>query len=235
MMETFDIDERITNLIRREIEEQTKSIQEAANELQKWHLPTLDAHSFWHILVPTAQAFMAQRGDHRTFSIDEDNRDVIRQMWLYVKGDSECKWDINKGIYLGGKVGCGKTILIQSLCHILGKITGYNIEMISAPQLYKRIVSDGIKSLTRRPLIIDDIGREQKEINDFGNKIRPINELISLRYETGARTFFTSNFMISTLANGENGYGTYIGDRLEEMVTTVILPGESRRNKQKNE
>ena len=109
--------------------------------------------------------------------------------------------------------------------------------MIPATQLYKKIVSDGINNLAFRPLFIDELGREQLEVNDFGNKLRPVSELMALRYDTGARTFFTSNFKISTLSKGYNekgeliGYGQYIGERIQEMANMVELPGDSRREK----
>jgi DNA replication protein DnaC len=109
--------------------------------------------------------------------------------------------------------------------------------MIPANQLYKEIQERGIMTLAKRPLFIDELGREQLEINDFGNRIRPINDLMAARYETGARTFFTSNFKLETLSKGRSengeivGYGKYIGERIQEATNIVNLPGDSRREK----
>ena len=223
--------------IRRAIEEQKKKYMEASSELNIWHSPSLSKKNFWQLLSATAQAIMAQRGVYHPFVVDDFNRDIIYQMWLYVKGDEECRWNIHKGIYLGGKVGCGKTLLMQAFCEILHLVSGRTVEMIPATQLYQRIIDDGINSLAKRPLFIDELGREQLEINAFGNKMRPINELMALRYNSGARTFFTSNFKISTLSKGLNekgeaiGYGQYIGERIMEMTNIVEMPGESRRER----
>lgn len=223
--------------IRRAIEEQKKKYMEASSELNIWHSPSLSKKNFWQLLSATAQAIMAQRGVYHSFVVDDFNRDIIYQMWLYVKGDEECRWNIHKGIYLGGKVGCGKTLLMQAFCEILHLVSGRTVEMIPATQLYQRIIDDGINSLAKRPLFIDELGREQLEINAFGNKMRPINELMALRYNSGARTFFTSNFKISTLSKGFNekgeaiGYGQYIGERIMEMTNIVEMPGESRRER----
>jgi DNA replication protein DnaC len=113
--------------------------------------------------------------------------------------------------------------------------------MIPATLLYKRIIHDGIDMLAKRPLFIDELGREQLEIAAFGNKIRPIADLMALRYNNGARTFFTSNFKLSTLSRGRNekgeliGYGQYIGERIQEMTNIVEMPGESRREKWEEE
>ncbi len=235
-METSE-QERINAFVQRAVEEQNASYRLSASELSRWHCPELSSQNFWRLLSSMAQAIMAKRGVYHSFVVDDNNREIIRHMYLYVIGSSQCEWNIHKGLYLGGKVGCGKTVLMQSFCHVLHLISGLTIEMIPADQLYKRIINDGINSLINRPLFIDELGREQLEVNDFGNRLRPINELMALRYETGARTFFTSNFKISTLSKGRNekgemqGYGEYIGERIQEMANMAILPGDSRREK----
>ena len=231
-METTNLD-RINDAIER----QNHKYMEASGELGIWHCPTLTKNHFWRLLNATAQAIMAQRGVFHPFVVDDDNREIITQMWHYVTGSEECRWNIHKGIYIGGKVGCGKTLLMQSFCEILHLISGRTVEMIPATLLFQRIIDDGINSLAKRPLFIDELGREQLEMNAFGNKMRPIADLMALRYNFGARTFFTSNFKLSTLSKGRNekgelvGYGQYIGERIQEMTNIVEMPGESRREK----
>lgn len=230
-------EERITIMVSRAVMKQQTGYRHSVEELSEWHCPQLDKKNFWRLLSATAQAIMARRGGYHPYIIDDNNRDVILQMYLYATGSRECKWNIHKGIYLGGKVGCGKTVLLQSFCEVLHLISGKVTKMIPANQLYRHIQAEGMKNLVSCPLFIDDLGREQVEVNDFGNRIKPINELIELRYETGARTFFTSNYKISTLSKEFNekgerqGYGEYIGERIQEMTTLVQLPGGSRREK----
>jgi DNA replication protein DnaC len=237
-METTDYMDEMVN---RAIEEQNHKYREAASDLNIWHCPSLTSQNFWKLLNATAQAIMAQRGVYHAFVVDDNNREIIRQMWLYIAGSKECKWNIHKGIYIGGKVGCGKTLLMQSFCEILHLISGRTVEMIPATLLHERIIHDGIDQLAKRPLFIDELGREQLEISAYGNKIRPIADLMALRYNNGARTFFTSNFKLSTLSRGRNekgeliGYGQYIGERIQEMTNIVEMPGESRREKWEEE
>ena len=127
--------------------------------------------------------------------------------YLYAAGSDDCKWDINKGIYMGGKVGCGKTILMHSFCEILHFISGKTVEMIAAPDLCRLIAEKGFEPFATRPI----------------------------RYNKGARTFFTSNFRVGSLSKWRDesgtliGYGQDIGDRIREMMNIVELPGESRR------
>lgn len=224
-------------IIDRFVTERRESTSVEVVKLDVWHAPELTKMQFWTMLQASAQAIMAKRGVHRPFDVDDNNREVILQMYYYVKGSPDCKWNIHKGLYLGGKVGCGKTLLMQAMCDILHTVSGYVIEMIPASQLYKRIQEEGIMTLSKRPLFIDELGREQLEVNDFGNRIRPINDLMAARYETGARTFFTSNFRLETLSKGRSekgdviGYGKYIGERIQEATNIVNLPGDSRREK----
>lgn len=235
MMETTN--NYMDEMVNRAVEQQHQEYLETASDLNVWHCPSLTRQHFWSLLNATAQAIMARRGVYHTFVVDDNNREIIRQMWLYIAGSKECKWNIHKGIYIGGKVGCGKTLLMQSFCEILHLISGRTVEMIPATLLYERIIHDGIDQLAKRPLFIDELGREQLEITAYGNKIRPIADLMALRYNNGARTFFTSNFKLKTLSKGYNekgelvGYGQYIGERIQEMTNIVEMPGESRREK----
>lgn len=234
---TMVTSDRYDDIVNRFITERREVCDKRVNDLNEWHAPWMTRQQFWLMLQASAQSIMAKRGVHRAYVVDDFNRQVIIQMYYYVTGSPECIWNINKGIYLGGKVGCGKTVLLQALCDILHFVSGYTVEMIPANQLYKRIQQDGIMSLSRRPLFIDELGREQLEINDFGNRIRPINDLMEARYEAGVRTFFTSNFSLENLSKGRNdkgekiGYGKYVGERIQETTNIVIMPGDSRREK----
>lgn len=233
----METSEYYDDIVTRFITERREVCDQQVNDLGTWHAPWMTKQQFWRMLQASAQSIMTRRGVHRAYVVDDNNRKTIIQMYHYVTGSPECLWNVNKGIYLGGKVGCGKTLLLQALCDILQMVSGYVIELIPANQLYKRIQQDGIMSLSRRPLFIDELGREQLEINDFGNRMRPINDLMEARYESGARTFFTSNFSLDNLSKGRNdkgemiGYGKYVGERIQEMTNIVTMPGGSRREK----
>lgn len=207
----------------------------ANEERQRWHMPNLDVTVFKNLILSTLEKYMAQRGTLRPYIIDEYNKDILNQMYLYIIGDMGCRWDLHKGLYLGGKVGAGKTLLMLAFTDILGKISGYNIEMISARQLSDAIRKNGMDRYCKRPLFIDELGRENLEENLYGRQFRPFEELISSRYEYGTRLFLTSNFKPERLGlqfNEEGkriGYGQYIYDRLKDCCSFDVLQGESKR------
>lgn len=238
MATTKDIMEKMDRMVLDIIEKQYHECREASKELVQWHNAALSKDNFWKLLQAYASRFMAERGTFQKFVVDDNNREIISQMYLYIIGSEDCKWNIDKGIYIAGTVGCGKTILMHAFCEILHFVTGLTVEMITAPVLCDKIASKGFEPYASRPLFIDELGREKFEMNVYGNKIYPIKELLAIRYDKGARTFFTSNFKVTTLSNWRDdrgeviGYGKEIGDRIREMTTIVEMPGASRRPNQ---
>ena len=102
------------------------------------------------------------------------------------------------------------------------------MSFMTSMEIVGTVKADGVKPLSRRELVIDEFGREPKSITDFGNVIRPMAELISLRAECGAVTHATSNFSLENLSR-DDFYGRMIGDRLRAMFNFIVVEGESRR------
>lgn len=195
-------------------------------------------HGFLNELCKYANQHIQRQKPDKQFMLDDYNIDVIRNMYLYTIGHDKCQWNLNKGIFMGGKIGAGKTTLMKAYTKVLGLATGYNIETFQAPTLYIHLNKYGMESLKKRPIFIDELGREQLEIYLDGARVRPIEDLVAMRYEYGALTFFTSNFKLSTLGKGFDekgkkiGYGEYCAERIADMCNIIVLPGVSRRDKE---
>ena len=180
-------------------------------ERDRWHAQvTID--QFVDMIKSAAGSVMRLRGTYSEFVCDDNNSEIITNLYYYFIGDQEsCTWNVDKGIYM---------YIITTTIH--------------AKQIYERIQKKGIESMVTCPLFIDELGRESLEINEFGNKIRPIQDLFAMRYESGARTFCSSNFSTEQLEGKivdgvQKGYGKYVRTRMEEMMNIVKLPGENRR------
>ena len=203
-------------------------------ERGRWHAMVTELQ-FNMMIGAAAEQVMNQRGTFSKFICDENNRHIITQLYYYFIGDQKnCEWNVDKGIYFYGKIGCGKTLLMSAFLKVVAGMCRIITTTIHAKQIYERIQKKGIESMVMCPLFIDELGRESLEINEFGNKIRPIQDLFAMRYESGARTFCTSNFSTEQLEGKivdgvQKGYGKYVRTRMEEMMNIVKLPGENRR------
>jgi len=177
---------------------------------------------------------LLQRNQDRNFVIDDNNEPIIKQLYYFATNNPSFTGDLNRGILLQGKYGCGKTVLLETYSllynHIVQKFsfTYPLLSFIKAVELQEQIRKQSVNMFVRKPLIIDEFGRESKTVQDYGNITRPISELLSLRSDAGALTHGTTNFILNTLSSDEF-YGGMIGDRLKTMFNFITLYGESRR------
>ncbi|MCL1942565.1 MAG: hypothetical protein FWF54_03325 [Candidatus Azobacteroides sp.] len=181
---------------------------------------------FTSLIYMRACEIMLERGIDKPFVFDKNNTPVVQQLYLYFTNNPKCIYNLNAGIIMGGKVGCGKSLLMLSFIDLMNKYSRYKTKIIHAKELMNLIKSEGITGLSSRPLFIDELGREESTVKDFGSIVKPVTDLFSIRYEKGGRTYATTNFKYDTL---ETYYGEFIISRMQEMMNYVVLPGESRR------
>ncbi|MDE5417916.1 hypothetical protein L3049_07840 [Labilibaculum sp. DW002] len=189
---------------------------------------------FRNLFILFGTACLHKRFQNKSFFIDDKNEPTIQQLHYYATNNPAFAGDLTKGILLQGKYGCGKTILLETFSmlhnHIVRKycINHPLLLFIKAVELQEQIRKQSMNNFVRRPLIIDEFGRESKTVQDYGNLTRPISELLSLRSDIGSLTHGTSNFTLNTLSSDEF-YGQMIGDRLKMMFNFITLQGESKR------
>ncbi len=189
---------------------------------------------FCQLLTAEGTALLEWKRLPVPFVMDAGNQAAIRQLWLYSAGVRDFEGDLRKGIMLQGKVGCGKSILLESyvnlLAHYIDKfeLSAVAPLFITSNRISQDVVRGEISRFALRTLAIDEFGREPKTAMDYGNTIRPLTELIHLRGDNGSLTHGTTNFTLDTLS-GDEFYGRMIGDRLRAMFNFITLSGESRR------
>lgn len=186
------------------------------------------------LLSDSANNILEKRRELEVFIFDNKNEPIVEQLYFYLTLDEQFSGDLQKGIMLVGKYGCGKTLIMQAVAEMYNTIIHSLhiqrplLKFFKSSELQEILKGKPIKTLSRMPLIIDEFGREQKQIMDFGNLRSPMIELLCERYDTGAWTHGTSNFTLETLCS-ENQYGKMTGDRLKSMFNFIELKGESRR------
>ena len=160
------------------------------------------------------------------YEYDNDNKDQIVEILKYLICDTTCKYELNKGLFLMGGVGTGKTMIIEIIREVVISIRK-NIEIFDARNInsmYKN--EDDIRHLCDGLICIDDLGTEDDIIKDFGTKKTPMHELISARYRKKRYTIMTSNLTIEMM---NQKYDIRFMDRCNEMFNIINFNGKSRR------
>jgi len=177
------------------------------------------------------------------FLVKKEFSKIITNLLIYFTGNTG-EYDLNKGIYLVGDYGVGKstifTILRKLLAHIsltdnFGKKLNPNgFQITSVEQIIDVYKKDGSldyfgfrKESKPLHLCINEFGKDVNE-KIYGTQANElINSLFMIRYELfqqGYLTHCTSNFHPKDLKIEK-----IIADRMKEMFNFIELKGESFR------
>lgn len=204
-----------------------EQINEKATNLKSFKsFVEMSYDDFKGLICEHAVSIMMQRSVTHAYIIDDCNGPIIRQLYLYFTNSPECAWNLNAGLIFAGKVGCGKSLLMMAYLRISDEYSRKITTSVHSKTLAGLIKQTSIEEYSRRPLFIDELGREESEVKDYGNVVKPVIDLFSMRYEYGARTYATTNFNYTSM---EGFYSPFIRSRMEEMMTYIPMPGESRR------
>ena len=160
------------------------------------------------------------------FQVDNNNREFINDMFYYLNYDKKYSGDLDKGILLIGQIGCGKSFLMKAMFKIIELVCSKLVIQIPAKNLLNEIEVRGMDYFKKRPLYIDDLGKEEKEGKIYGTTHHPVEDLISFRDSYYSITFASGNYMMKTY---EEYYTKHIIDRMGKMFNIHTLKGSSRR------
>lgn len=149
--------------------------------------------------------------------------------------------DRQKGIYVAGATGTGKTTFCKILFDMVSncvlkyivddRVYHYNTHCVSEYSINREYMKTGTFDYMKRScLLIDDIG-QAKEIQYMGNKLDPMREIITERYDHQKHTFtsFTSNYPINHKVIKDQ-YGERVFDRIQAMANYYIINSKNFRN-----
>jgi predicted ATPase len=177
----------------------------------------------------------------KAWIVEPINAPKILQVVKWFISDPSCEYDLNKGLYVFGDVGKGKTFLLSVMSAFAecAGIESRKFAIKSAADIADTVLfgEDRISRDTEMSkyggghLCFDDLGQEQAG-KRFGNDIDVMERILSKRYDRMTRgyliTHATSNITPKFL---EERYGSRISDRANEMFNFVLLQGESKRKK----
>ena len=166
---------------------------------------------------------------------DKERVKVIKWITKFIKEYDNTKK--NKGLYLHGSFGCGKSYIISAVFNELKK-SGYKSEIVYFPTLLRDLKSDFDELEYTMDylenvdlLLIDDIGAEK--VSEW-SRDEILGTLLQTRMNDYKTTFFTSNYTIEELEkhlsrDGDDLSASRIIERIKVLTDDIELKGENRR------
>lgn len=211
-MEKFNIDGFLNNFrnMSNEIINQNKEFA---------HFENLEYSDFVTAIIKGAEFEQLRLNRKVGYIIDQTNENAIKKLYKRITS----KENSSKGILLCGSFGCGKSILMTAFFYFCNQYAiKYKTTKFKIFDSKCQDFSDKINEI----VIIDEIGRENTTVKDYGNETTPFIDYLLTRYKRGQLTFGISNFNMQDLTDK---YGKYITDRFNEMFEIIIMRGENFR------
>ena len=196
------------------------------------------------------------RSRNPKFVIDDENRFAYTNFIKWCHGDTtmralnpltgqEQAGDLNRGIYIAGNTGSGKSWCLEIML-AYSQAMGFVIcfddgdgevdkplfwGITRADDICNEYIAKGeIQLIKKRAMIgIQDLGQEPKEVLYMGNRLNVLQQLLEYRGDrTDQLTLITSNLRISS-DTLKRDYGDRVQSRLVEMCNYFEIKGKDRR------
>jgi DNA replication protein DnaC len=184
------------------------------------------------VKVITAAVQVEVESRQRKFVLNNMLKEQVTVMADWLTSDST-----KFGMLMCGQCGNGKSTLVKAFQRILNQAnlrdeynsSHYGIVIIDSKELVNLRLNNYAEWQTliqREMLAVDDLGTESIEINQYGNIITPLIDLLTKRYDKQLFTLVTTNLKPAEI---RERYGDRIADRLNEMMVKIIYRNDSYR------
>lgn len=167
---------------------------------------------------------------HRKFVLDAHTSDNIGQLARFLT-DGGSRF----GVMFFGLCGNGKTTLVYALQNAINYLerigavpSKTGITIIDAKEVVRRSKDDNEfrRMLDSDMIAIEDMGREPRDVLEYGNVLNPVIDLLEYRYNRQLFTIVTTNLKPQQV---REHYGDRIADRCNEMFDRIVFQNESYR------
>ena len=191
-----------------------------------------------HILMSLEPRFDYKKYDMR----------ILNSMlaWVWYKDNcNELELDYDKGWFLFGSIGRGKSLTMRLMHEYLRSVAKrfpqyykknknrFGNDWKSASVITNLYAKDGLPKLgpmleINHTLFIDELGREPIPASNYGTRMNVMQFVLQMRYDirSYSMTHVTTNLSLDDVAKV---YGVYIADRCIEMFNFIEFRGESLR------
>ena len=187
-----------------------------------------------------------------TFETTDEDREIYENTIRYFAADESCKYNLNKGLYVYGQYGVGKSLyfkIFKALNRAIDSPNNFKILTVTdlidgvSQKGYQYFLDSGVapsggswlnpNALWRNEVehyLLDDMGQSERFANNYGNKIDVVIAFIQRRYYA-----FTDNFSLTHCSTNlipseiESEYGEAINSRLRHMCNVILFPGDDKR------
>jgi len=226
--------ENFNKIVDSVISAKKKEIENTKNSIRNSRVyPVINYDKFTELFVTIANKEILRNKQVHEFEVDLNTTKVLRKLHQYFTGQSK-EMNVYKGIILLGDVGTGKTLIMKTFVKIVGMlIFKTKIETLHAKEIdyiLKKERDNNTIFYSQKSIFIDDIGKENQSVNNYGTKTNPIIDLFTMRSHTGTSplTFATANYNENTLVKF---YGKTIVDRFKETFNFITLEGNESKRK----
>jgi DNA replication protein DnaC len=186
------------------------------------------------------------------FAITDENRAIYENTIRYFAADESCEYNLNKGLYVYGQYGVGKTLyfkIFKALNRAIDSPNNFKILTVTdlidgvSHKGYQYFLDSGVvpaggsgsscNSLWSNQAdhyLLDDMGQSERFANNYGNKIDVVIAFLQRRYyaftDSFSLTHCSTNLIPSEI---ESEYGEAINSRLRQMCNVILFPGEDKR------
>lgn len=215
---------------RKHFDIQNKELIKAEKEKRKKEFEELklqcDANYMFNLLSKTS----FHKYNKKILYTDDTSR-LIKVVCFFLSNDkrfeSELGYSLNKGLWLRGISGLGKTYLLTCLKDNLIK----PINIYSMVDIYQTVKDEGGFKIDYSKLVyIDDVGTEENPVvKNFGTEINFFKDFIEGYYIKSIRF---DRLIVSTNNNFveiEEKYGSRVRSRLKDMFNIIDVTGQDLR------
>lgn len=212
--------------------EQRQPVLRDNSQQMKWEVAR---RKVWALFEMRAAHISQIEDKDFNWEFDEKNLGIIRNLIRYFINDKECAWPLQKGLFMYGMPGTGKTemmMIFERFCeeNELAK----RFQFTSMAETYVRAKADKqfdpITWNIQLDRCFDEFGLYTGAVTTFGESLDINEAIIEARYKRFRHGGQLSHFISNATPNEMKGKLTPMAfDRIQQMCVSVYFEGQSKR------